>query len=251
MSEAQDPSSSKDRIEGVFSITKTAKVGTGATTRRVKQLAYYFVVELDDGGIEIQALNADGLPFGPKSRLSREKLLSDYLPEPEIYQKQVLPKVREIQKALARGDKFRKRGETFTAEYEYSKALKFDEANVRANFGIGLCYIARGDKAKAHEVFDRVVKLEAAFGDENKHLFNEFGISLRRSGMVEEAVAYYQKALDLCRDDENLHYNMARALFDKGERKAAAEHLKACLRLNSGHAEAQAFIAHLKAKGGA
>jgi tetratricopeptide (TPR) repeat protein len=123
-----------------------------------------------------------------------------------------------------------------------------DMSNVRANFGIGLCYIERGEREKAHEVFERVVHLDAAFQDEHKHLFNEFGINLRKTGMHEEAQVYYRRALELSPDDENLHYNMARAAFDKGDSKTAAQHLGACLKLNPEHAEARQFIDYLKRK---
>ena len=71
-------------------------------------------------------------------------------------------------------------------EREQSRALLEHMGNVRANFGIGLCYIDRGEREKATEVFERLVKLDAAFEDEHKHLFNEFGISLRKAGMASE-----------------------------------------------------------------
>ena len=232
----------------MFSIQRKAKIGSGATARRVEQTGYYYAEERPDGVIEMQGLSDAHLPVGPKIEINKEDLLRDYMPEPGVYQKDVLPKLREIQKAVARGDKFRKRGETFTAEFEYSKALSIDEQNVRANFGIGICYLQRGDSKKAHEVFERVVKIDAAFEKEHKHLFNEFGINLRKGRMFDEAVDYYKRALALTQDDENLFYNLARAYYEKGEPAKAAENLKTCLTMNPGHEEGKAFLDHLKAK---
>jgi len=241
-----------DRISGVFSQKKMAKIGTGTTARRTELMSYFLVNEREDGVIEVQSLTANDVPFGPVSEITREELLENYLPEPQKTlsraQAALSPQEQEIQKAVARGDKFRKRGESFTAEFEYSKALALEEGNVRANFGIGLCYIDRGERDKAKEVFERLVKLDAAFEDEHKHLFNEFGISLRKSGMHSEALDYYERAVALSPGDENLRYNMARAALDKGDVKCAAQHLAACLKLNPGHAEALQFVDYLKRK---
>lgn len=244
--------SSPDRISGVFSQKKSAKIGSGTTARRTEIVSYYAVQEREDGMLEVQALGADDAPFGPVSVIGREELLEHYLPEPQKTlsraQAALSPRELEIQKAVARGDKFRKRGESFTAEFEYSKALALDEGNVRANFGIGLCYIERGERGKAHEVFERLVQLDAAFEDEHKHLFNEFGIALRKSGMHPEALAYYARALELSPADENLHYNMARAAFDMGEAGQARQHLQNCLALNTGHGECRQFLEFLQRK---
>ena len=234
--------------EGVFSMERTMRIGAGTTAKASKSIAYFFVRELGEDLVEVRPLGPDNTPVGPGEKISKDKLLKNYMPEPSRYQTDVLPKLREAQKAVARGDKFRKRGESFTAEFEYGKALKIDDFNVRANFGIGLCYLQRGEAQKAHEVFERIVAMESAFEEEHKHLFNEFGINLRKQGMLDEAVEYYSRALGFARDDENLHYNIARANYDKGDNKKAVEHLKKCLELNPGHEETRKFIAFLKKK---
>jgi len=246
------PQKEQSRISGVFSQKKIAKIGTGTTARKTEITSYFWVQEGAGGLLEVQALTADDRPFGPVTQISHEDLLENYLPEPQKTMARAVSALSaeelEIQKAVARGDKFRKRGESFTAEFEYNKALQFDMGNVRANFGIGLCYIDRGEREKAHEVFERLVKLDAAFEDEHKHLFNEFGINLRKSGMLAESLDYYLRALQISPGDENLHYNMARAAFDKGDAKLAAQHLMSCLKLNPAHGEAKQFVEFLKRK---
>ncbi len=247
-----DSANAQNRVSGVFSQKKVVKIGTGTTARKTEVVTYFLVEECENGMMLVQALAAGDQPFGPKTEITRDELLSDYLPEPQKSLSRTVAGLSaqelEIQKAVARGDKFRKRGESFTAEFEYSKALAMDMGNVRANFGIGLCYIARGEQTKAHEVFERLVKLDAAFEDEHKHLFNEFGISLRKAAMQNEAMEYYRRALELSPSDENLHYNIARAAFDKGDAKTAAQSLGACLKLNPEHAEARQFVEYLRHK---
>lgn len=237
-----------DYINGVFSIEKTMKIGTGTTARRVNQQVYFFAQQVDDNLIYLQGLNHENVPFGPKTEITKDQLLQDYLPEPSRY-KEVMSKIREIQKAVARGEKFRKRGETFTAEFEFSKALQLDEQNVRANFGIGMCYMQRGEEDKAREVFDRIIQIDAAFEDEHKHLFNEYGIELRKKKMYAEAVDYYQRALELSSDDENLFYNLARAEFESENYKSSLDAVLKCLTLDPDHPEGQKLKAYIEKKG--
>lgn len=237
-----------DYIKGVFSIEKTAKIGSGTTARRVKQQVYFFAQQVDDNLVYLQGLNHENVPFGRKTEITKDQLLQDYLPEPSLYN-EVMSKLREVQKALARGEKFRKRGETFTAEFEFNKALQLDEQNVRANFGIGMCYMQRGEEEKAREVFDRIIKIDAAFEDEHKHLFNEYGITLRKKKMYQEAADYYQRAIELSADDENLYYNLARAEFENENYKASLYAALQCLTIAPEHPEGLKLKAYIEKKG--
>jgi len=237
-----------ERIEGVFSIEKTMKIGSGTTARRVEQTMRYFAREKDDGMIMIQPVGPDDVPVGNTEAITKDELLKSYMPDPAS-NKKVMTKMREIQKSVARGEKFRKRGETFTAEFEFNKALALDEQNVRANFGVGMCYMERGEQEKAQEVFERIVKIDAAFGDEHKHLFNEYGIKLRKNRMFSDAVGYYKRALELTREDENLYYNLARAEFEREGFTEAKKAVDKCLALNPDHAEGVKMLNYLCKRG--
>ncbi len=236
-------------VSGVFFQVVNATIGTGTTTRKTQQCIYYYVQERERDVLEVQTLAADNTFFGERLTISRDELLEDYLPEPQRsldFARQMAAKEQTVRKAVARGDKFYRRGQTYSAEYEYDKALSLDEINVRANFGIGLCYIARGDQNKARIVFERLVQIDAVFEDEHKHLFNEFGISLRKAAMHAEALAYYARAVELCPHDENLHHNMARAAYEMGDATLAEEHLSSCLKLNPDHPQALLFAGYLR-----
>ena len=223
---AQQP---KEKIKGVFSTQILAKVGIGTTLRKTIQKSYWFAVEQDDGSVEVQPLNVNYVPSGPKNAIPRDEFLDKFSPEPEFYTITVMPKMRELEKSIARGDRHRKRGETFSAELEYGNATKVDEENVRANFGLGLTYLERGATDKAQDIFERLVKIEAAYEPEHKHLFNEFGISLRKNKMVDQALEYYARALELSDSDENLYCNIARVYLALNKHEDAAKHLKKSL----------------------
>lgn len=239
---------SEGRIEGVFSIERTGKIGAGTTARRVKQTALYYCREVDDDVIEIRLLNPHNVPFGDVEQITKDELLAEYLPMPQLY-KEVMGNIRNIQKSIARGEKFRKRGETFTAEFEFNNALNLDEENVRANFGVGLCLLARDENEKAQQVFQRIVKIDSAFNSEHKHLFNEYGIELRKKKLLEEAAEYYARALELTSDDENLWYNLARAWFDNEDYAKAADAVTKCLELNPVHEHGKKMLNYLNKKG--
>jgi len=239
----------REKIKGIFSTQHTSKVGTGTTQKKIVQKHYWMARELDDGQIELQVLNKNYVPSGPKHFISKEELLESYSPEPEFYTHTVYPKMRELQKTVARGDRHRQQGEPFSAEYEYGNALKVDEENIRANFGLGLTYLDRGEKEKADDIFQRLVKLDAAFETEHKHLFNDFGISLRKNEMLDQCIEYYNRALELTQEDEHLYYNIARVYLEKREMKNAARYLKKALKLNPDFEEGQKFWSFLKKKG--
>lgn len=239
----------KDKIRGVFSTQQLTRVGTGTTLRKSIQKSYWYVKELDDHSIEIQPLNVNYVPSGPKQIITMDELLDKFSPEPEFYTVTVMPKMRELEKTIARADRHRKNKETYSAEMEYGKAVKVDEENVRANFGLGLTYLERGAKDKAQDIFERLVKIEASYEQEHKHLFNEFGINLRKNKMNDQALEYYSKALDLSKSDEHLFYNIARVKYELNDMAGAADMLKKAMELNPGFEEAKKFFAYLKAKG--
>jgi tetratricopeptide (TPR) repeat protein len=251
MSQQPNPSTTqpqRDRIKGVFSTQEIRKVGTGTTQRKTVYKGFYFVEEDENGTIECQPLNANYVPSGQKRNISLEEVIEKFSPEPEFYLNSVYPKMRELQRTLDNADAHRAKGETFAAELEYSTALKVDEENVRANFGIGLTYLQRGENNKADDIFERLVKLDAAFDTEHKNMFNDFGINLRKAKMYRQAIIYYSRALELTREDENLHVNLARALFEAKDIDGCVEHLLKALALSPMQEQATKFLLWLVEK---
>ncbi|MDR1947661.1 MAG: tetratricopeptide repeat protein [Desulfovibrio sp.] len=247
MSETQG-GNAPQKISGVFSSQEIKKVGTGTTTRKTIQKTFWFCTENDDGSLEVQPLNPNYIPSGPKKNVKREQFLTHYAPEPEIYISTVYPKMREVNKVVARAERYRANSELYSAEMEYANALKIDDENVRANFGLGITYLERGDNDKAQNVFSRIVKLDAAFEEEHKHLFNDFGIKLRKNGMVDQALTYYERALELAGQDENLLYNLARAWLEKKDIAKCLEYLLKSLAVNPRLDPAVKFLIWLDAK---
>ena len=242
MSSMQEQPKREDRIRGVFSSQEVRKVGTGTTTRKSVQKTFWFIEQDADGAIMLQALNSNYIPTGPKKIISMDDLINTYSPEPEFYIQSVFPKMQQLDQNLSKGDEHREKGETFSAEFQYGKALQVDEENIRGNFGIGLTYLARGEVDKADNIFNRLVNLDASFEAEHKHLFNDFGINLRKNKMYKQSVEYYNRALALSEQDDNLHINAARALLEDQQYGEAVGHLMSALKLNPGNDTVMKFL---------
>ncbi|AMK12873.1 hypothetical protein AWY79_00615 [Pseudodesulfovibrio indicus] len=244
-----------EKISGAFSTQSVSRVGTGTTQRKAIQKAYWFVEETDpdeDGNrvVLVQPLNNNNVPSGPKEPVLLPDFLANYNPELEYYQTQVYPRMRELKETLKRAEEQRDQGALYSAQFEFEAALDIDERNVRANFGLGLTYMERGETEKAGDIFKRVVTLDAAFSPEHKHLFNEFGINLRKSKLTDQAVEYYARALAISDMDENLHYNIARAYFERGDEADCRDSLKRALELNPNMEVAIRFLEFLDKKDG-
>ena len=239
----------KQSIKGVFSTQAIEKVGTGTTVRKTIRKTFWMCEEQKNGDIELQPLNVNCVPSGPKKRIPKDEFLNKFAPEPEFYLHSVYPAIKKLDQAIELGESHRVNGKSFSAEFEYQNALNIDVDNVRANFGLGLTYLGRGETKKANNIFERLVHLDAAFEPEHKHLFNDFGISLRKNKMYDQAVDYYTRALDLSRGDENLHYNIARAYLAKNDLTLTVQHLQTALDINPNLDAALRFRDWLKSKG--
>jgi len=239
----------RNRIKGIFSTQAIQKVGTGTTTRRTIQKTYWFAEEDEGSVIELQPLNKNYIPSGPKRSIPFEELVEKFSPEPEFYVSTVYPRMRELNMVIQKGERHREKGEAFSAELEFGQALNVDEENIRANFGLGLTYLDRGEANKADDIFKRLVHLDAAFDKKHKHLFNEFGINLRKNKMLDQALDYYKRAEELAVRDDNLMFNVARTFFDKKQYDKTVEYLQKALALNPDHIESQKFLDFLQEKG--
>lgn len=217
----------------VFSSVHEIKIGSGTTSRKQKSKMLWYVEQKDDETYEIQKVNSHFVPTGKSEVISFDQLMQHYAPEVEIHMAKVGPAMRRLHETLDKGDNHRHAQELDEAEDEYSRALEVDEENVRAIFGLGIVYTERNNVANAQAVFKQLVHMEAAFQEEHKHLFNEFGISLRKNRMFHEAVRYYSRALEFCEEgDEHLYYNLARVFYEQGDWANCFDNVRKALDLN-------------------
>ncbi|KHK04000.1 tetratricopeptide repeat protein [Desulfovibrio sp. TomC] len=225
----------ENRITGIFSLKTTITVGFGVTKNTALSETYWFVKEIDNDRFEVQSLDMDFKRQGKAVVITRDKLFEEYHLEPDL-------SYRMLSQPLLVGDHYRTTAKYANAEQEYQKIKRIDEDNIRANFGLGLVYLALNKTDKATYIFDRLVRLEEAFEPQHKHLFNEFGINLRKKGLFAEALKYYFRARELSRDDDHLLLNIARVYFEQNQLPEAEGMAKEALALNPDLAEAKRLL---------
>lgn len=236
------PSSGKDKSDDAKLVT-VVSLRLEADKKQGKK---YWLASKQDGDLfELQELNEHNVPSGPTQPVTADDFASDYVLELNYLQQLVRPAMEGLDHALERGEAHREQGELYSAEMEYTDALEVDEGNVRATFGLGMTYLEKGDSEKAQEVFAKVLHLNSAFAVEHKHMFNDFGISMRKNGMYREALQYYNRGMDLDSDDENLFFNIARTHFEAGDWENCFRYLTMCLEKNRGVEEACKFCTYL------
>ena len=75
--------------------------------------------------------------------------------------------------------------------------------------------------------------------------YNTLGMQNREAKNFAEAVKNYSKAISVSPQDENLHYNIARAYFEEGKRDKAEDYLEKALKLNPEFKEGKEFFEYL------
>ena len=228
-------------IEGIFSTP--GKAGEGK--------AYWLVREIPGGRAEVQKVNDRLVPSGPRQVITLGRLLEAYEPEPDFYvAKSRQERTPEKSPAQKKSPSEKQPGVALDLEgFDLHGAPEEVEKNARAGFGMGLAHLKRGNLRRAREIFDSLAGADADFAPEHKHMLNDFGITLRKQGLPESSIKNYDRALSLTREDENLHFNVARSFYDLGQFNRAAEHLEKALELEPGFMEARMFMQYIRRKG--
>jgi len=232
-------------ILGVYSLIKSAETGHGATTRSYQQTTLWFVRRLGDDTYSVQALNANSIPSGPITGISKGDFIRNYRPEPGFYEKRCLPFIDSLKKKLRRAEQYLDAADLDGAEKEFCKALLLDEKHPKANIELGKIYLQEGDGKKLSRALKRILGIDALFQEQERHLFNDFGICLRKSKHFSEAIAFYAKAIDHNAGDEHLYFNIARAKAESGDPDGAREDLEHALALRPDFSAARKFLEFL------
>ena len=238
---ANSPATARaDKVSGVFSTLEVKKVGAGSTQRRTKAKQYWLVNELEDGQAEIQPINENLVPTGKKRVIRLEDLLERFEAEPEFYVntgQESRDAWQELKERTGEGQV-----EVSLEGFNLTGSPEDVEKSARSSFGLGVTYLKRGNREKAEDIFRRLAEVKADFVPEHKHMFNDFGRSLRKQSLLDLAVMHYLRALDLAGNDENLHHNIARVYYEKQDLPAAIKALEMSLAINPELIESRKFL---------
>ncbi len=137
----------------------------------------------------------------------------------------------------------------------FNKALKINNVLVKCYTGLAEAYKGKGDLEKYKYYLQKAADEYARRDnfDEVKELFikilktdpnapnpyNTLGIRFRKMGKYNLAIDAYKQALKLNPRDENIHYNMAKALYFSNRYRTALKFLRNALRINPDFSEAR------------
>lgn len=232
--------SSSERI--IYVQRSQITLGLGETSRNMVSENYYQAEFLEDGSVRLALLDNDDNATGLTETITKQTLESDYQLVLDYFETRPDPKKRAVEKKLAVGRGHLEKEEYNSAEYEFDGVIKMDQKQVEAHLGKGQSLVGQGDIEGAKEVFSSLAEIDDLYDHKNKHIFNTFGITLRRNSLYDQAISTYAKALKLDPGDENLYYNIARAYYEKGDPVRSEKLLKKTLDLNNNHTQAQSLL---------
>lgn len=222
------------------------KVGFGLTGKVTRVENYYEAVEVGEEQVKMFLLDIQDQRMGRPTVIPKERL-NDYIYCPDYFKGKKGEDSSHLraEKHVQMANQHLAKSKLLNAESEYNQALKIEENHLQANLGMGKFFSAKGEEDKAKEYFTKLSSMEELFEKENKHVFNELAIELRKKGMLDEAIVNYQKALTLDPEDWVLYYNLGRAYFEKGEVDQTLDQLQAAIRIKPDFEEAEKFLQSL------
>ncbi len=238
-----------DKPEGerlVYVQRTVMTLGTGGTSRNATSENFYEAFPQEDGTVKLVLLDINDQHSVLTEIVDPDELAREYEPVPGYFEKKESAKQKEIAKKLATGKQHLKREEYYSAEFEFDGVIDLDERNLEAHVAKSEALLAQGDVEAARVTLEKVSEFEELYDKDNKHIFNSFGMNLRRGGFYDKAVESYAKALRMDPTDENLFYNIGRASYDKKDHEKALLFLRKCLELNPRHQDAALLIKRIR-----
>lgn len=210
-------------ILGTYSSSSKDKIGTGTTAQQISSKIYWLAIKINVDLYRFNVLNDEHLPSKVKMELTSMDIFTSYTPEPGYFLDSFVPAMRSLLKT------------------DNDAKLRFILTNLEL-------------EPEAHQTPRDCLKekLAALFTDKNvlikeqRDTLNAFGILSRKNHLLDEALIYYTKSLELTPDNENLLFNVARVYFELDDINKSIEYLNRALILNPDFALAKKFLSFLQ-----
>ena len=126
------------------------------------------------------------------------------------------------------GNAYQKKAQPALAEQEYLKALQADPGYKQVNLNLGVIYYDNEEFEKAERHFLREIQLNQGF--EAAFAYNNIGNIRVRQGLLEDALYFYRKSLQIYPKYEDGRVNLGRTCHDLGIIKISQDSLQTALK---------------------
>jgi tetratricopeptide (TPR) repeat protein len=139
---------------------------------------------------------------------------------------------------LSLGFVFFQRGYVEQAEGFFRQAAKEDPESAEALYGLGSSYLNQGKNSEARDCFEHALKLHASYPGTSPNAWNNLGILAAREGSTDQAIDYFQRALQIDPKHIIALQNLGNAYRQKRDWANAQNTLERALALNPDDPEA-------------
>jgi tetratricopeptide (TPR) repeat protein len=233
------------QVLGVYSLRKTSEIGSGTTMTDHENITYWYVRQTGEERFEVQPLATSGLPSGMVKSMYAKDFIQAYTPEPFYYSRTPVPVMESLAAKLLEGDESAAVASLEEAERTALSALMVEKIVFPGQGKPGRDEILKSLMERVRKVLGILLCRDPEVRFEHRARFNSCGVSLRKDGHLDQSLGYFSKALEIDGRDENIHFNMARVYFDKGELGECAKALELALGLNPEFKEAGRFARYI------
>jgi tetratricopeptide (TPR) repeat protein len=139
---------------------------------------------------------------------------------------------------LSFGSLFFERGYMEPAEDFFKLALRDDPSSAEALYGLGSVYLEQQKTKEARESFERAIHLQASYPGTLPNAWNNLGILAARESKTDEAIRYFQRALEIDPNHLIALQNLGNAYRQDKRWEDAKRTLQRALQLSPDNAEA-------------
>lgn len=189
----------------------------------------FFVWDNGQGSYDVQRVSTDFKPVDLIQTLPPCRFKEQYVLEPDI---DVRP-----DGAAAPG----------RVTVQPSASAKEVENTLREHFRKALLRCRRPqDRDAAIKALQTLAEVEEGIEPLHKHMFADFGISLRKERQYALALAFCKRVLTMSPQDDHAHFNAARILLEMGNLDGAEQHILTARDMNPTNRIYDRMLRHLK-----
>lgn len=246
----------EDQIKGIYYESKKIEAGTMATKRThdTTHDLHYFCKSTPKGEVALYFLRPTGEATSMIMDTITRETFDLKFKDCSTHKCEFKPMSEEEKKneaaeaKVSLGQHHMDQKEYNAAAFEFGQAIKHDKKNLKAHLGKGKAHLSLGDMEEAKKSFAAMSEIDDLYEKDNKHIFNEYGIELRRGELYDLAIENYEKAISIDNEDEALYFNIARAYQESGQMGEAIKNLDKALVIDPDFREAKALKGALKKK---